>query len=153
MQTKLFYGWIVAGCVCTITFFAFGSAYTFTTFFESYQVEFNTSRSATSLVFAIAGFIYFSLGAVSGQIADRLGARWVIVSGIIVIGLGLLLSSFARSVSQIYLFYGIGMGVGVGLAYVPSVGVVQRWFIKKKASRGSFTQPLIIAPQRAATGR
>jgi MFS family permease len=132
MRLKVFYGWIVVACVCVILFFAFGSVYSFTTFFASFQMEFRTSRSSTSFVFAIAGFIYFSLGAISGQIADRIGSRWVIASGMVVIGLGLLLSSFAVTVRQIYLFYGLGIGIGVGFAYVPAVGVVQRWFVAQR---------------------
>ena len=132
MQLKIFYGWIVVACVCVILFFAFGSVYSFTTFFESFQMEFGISRSSTALVFAIAGFIYFSFGAISGQIADRIGSRWVIASGVVVIGLGLLLSSFAVTVRQIYIFYGLGIGIGVGFVYVPAVGVVQRWFVAQR---------------------
>ena len=74
-KTTIFYGWIIVACVFVILFVIFGSAYSFSTFFESLQTEFDTSRSSVSLVFAIAGFIYFSLGAISGQIADRFGTR------------------------------------------------------------------------------
>jgi OFA family oxalate/formate antiporter-like MFS transporter len=131
-KLKIFYGWIVVACVCVLLFLAFGSVYSFTTFFESFQAEFNTSRSSTSLVFAIAGFLYFSLGAISGQIADRVGSRWVIVFGVAVIGIGLLLSSLATTVRHIYISYGLGIGIGVGFTYVPAVGVVQRWFVVRR---------------------
>ncbi|MEN8245666.1 MAG: MFS transporter [Thermodesulfobacteriota bacterium] len=129
---RVFYGWIVVVCVSILLFLTFGSVYSFTTFFESFQVELGTSRSSTSFVFAIAGFLYFSLGAVSGQVADRVGSRWVIIFGVVVIGLGLLLSSFAATVRQIYIFYGLGIGIGVGFTYVPAVGVVQRWFVDRR---------------------
>jgi MFS family permease len=33
---------------------------------------------------------------------------------------------------QIYAIYGLGTGVGVGFVYVPAVGVVQRWFVRKR---------------------
>ncbi|MBW2176945.1 MAG: MFS transporter [Deltaproteobacteria bacterium] len=131
-RLKIFYGWIVVACVCVLLFLAFGSVYSFTTFFESFQAEFGTSRSSTSLVFAIAGFIYFSLGAISGQIADRIGSRWVIAFGVAVIGLGLLMSSFATTVRQLYISYGLCIGIGVGFTYVPAVGVVQRWFVVRR---------------------
>jgi MFS family permease len=128
----IFYGWVVVACVFVILFVAFGSAYSFTTFFESLQAEFHTSRSSTSFVFAIAGFLFFSLGAVSGLIADRIGSRRVIIFGIFVIGTGLLLASRAAALWQIYTAYGLGIGIGVGFAYVPSVGVVQRWFVRRR---------------------
>ncbi|MDH3883827.1 MAG: MFS transporter, partial [Desulfobacterales bacterium] len=128
----IFYGWIVVACVCVILFIAFGSVYSFTTFFKSLQVEFQTTRSSTSLIFAIAGFIYFCLGAVSGQIADRIGSKWVITFGVLVIGTALLVASRAATVQQIYAIYGLGIGIGVGFVYVPAVGVVQRWFVQKR---------------------
>ena len=110
----IFYGWVVVACVFVILFVAFGSAYSFTTFFESLQAEFHTSRSSTSFVFAIAGFLFFSLGAVSGLIADRIGSRRVIIFGIFVIGTGLLLASRAAALWQIYTAYGLGIGIGIG---------------------------------------
>jgi MFS family permease len=130
----IFYGWIVVACALVILFVAFGSVYSFTTFFESLQVEFNTSRSSTSLVFAIAGFIFFSLGAVSGWISDRIGSRWVIAFGVLLIATGLLLASRATTIRQIYVVYGAGIGIGVGFVYVPTVGVVQRWFVRKRGT-------------------
>jgi MFS family permease len=131
-KRTIFYGWIVVACVFVILLLAFGSAYTFSTFFESLQMEFGTSRSSISFVFSIAGFLYFSLSALSGQIADRFGSRRVIIFGVIVISISLLLSSRARTMWQIYAAYSLGIGIGIGFAYAPSMGVVQRWFVKRR---------------------
>lgn len=129
---SVFYGWIVVACVFVILLLAFGCVYSFATFFESLQLEFNTSRGSISLIFAIAGFIYMSLGAVSGQLADRIGSRWIIAGGVVVIGLALLLASRATTMWQIYIVYSVGIGIGVGFTYVPAVGVVQRWFVRQR---------------------
>jgi len=131
-KRTIFYGWIVVACVFVILLLAFGSAYTFSTFFESLQIEFGTSRSSISFVFSIAGFLYFSLSALSGQIADRFGSRRVIIFGVIVISISLLLSSRAKTMWQIYAAYSLGIGIGIGFAYAPSMGVVQRWFVKRR---------------------
>ncbi len=131
-KKTIFYGWIIVACVFVILLLAFGSAYTFSTFFESLQMEFGTSRSSVSFVFAIAGFLYFSLSPLSGQIADRFGSRRVIIFGVIVISISLLLSSRAKTMWQIYAVYSLGIGVGIGFAYAPSMGVVQRWFVKRR---------------------
>jgi MFS family permease len=48
------------------------------------------------------------------------------------VGLGLMLASMARSLSEVYLAYAVGVGFGVGLAYVPVLGAVQRWFTRKR---------------------
>jgi len=131
-KKTIFYGWIIVACVFVILLLAFGSAYSFSTFFESLQIEFGTSRSSVSFVFAIAGFLYFSLSPLSGQIADRFGSRRVIIFGVIVISISLLLSSRAKTMWQIYAVYSLGIGIGIGFAYAPSMGVVQRWFVKRR---------------------
>jgi len=131
-KKTIFYGWIIVACVFVILFVSFGSAYSFSTFFESLQMEFGTSRSSISFVFAIAGFLYFSLGAISGQIADRFGSRRVIIFGVIVLSISLLLAGRVKTIWQIYAVYGLGIGIGIGFAYAPSMGVVQRWFAKRR---------------------
>jgi MFS family permease len=85
-----------------------------------------------SLVFSLAGFLYFGLGVVSGPLADRFGSRRLAVTGMILTGLGLVAASFARSLPEVYAAYGLGVGLGVGCAYVPAIGAVQRWFVRRR---------------------
>jgi hypothetical protein len=58
----LFYGWFVVAAAFAITFVGFGCAYSFSAFIESMQRDFSDSRGSVSLVFALAGFLYFSVG-------------------------------------------------------------------------------------------
>ncbi|HEX3498677.1 MAG TPA: MFS transporter [Stellaceae bacterium] len=129
---RLFHGWLVVTGAFAVTFVGFGSAYTFSAFLTSLQTEFGASRGSVSLVFSLAGFLYFGLGVVSGPLADRFGSRRLAVTGMILIGLGLSLASIARSLAEIYLAYGLGVGLGVGCSYVPAVGAVQRWFVRRR---------------------
>ena len=128
----VFYGWYIVGSTFTLLFFGFGAAYSFAAFFTSLRDEFDASRGDVSLVFAITGFLYFTLGAVSGTVADRIGPRRVSLAGVALIAAGLLLASQAQALWQVYLTYSIGVGVGVGLIYVPTVGAVQRWFTVRR---------------------
>ena len=73
-------------------FLGFGCAYSFTTFFPELQSEFSASHASISLIFAIASFLYFALGAGAGMVADRLGPRWISVIGMLALGAGLALS-------------------------------------------------------------
>jgi MFS family permease len=84
------------------------------------------------LVFSLAGFLYFGLGIVSGPLADRFGSRRLAVAGMLLTGLGLAAASAARSLSEVYAAYGLGVGLGVGCAYVPAIGAVQRWFVRRR---------------------
>jgi len=119
----------------------FGAAYTFGAFFHPLQDEFGATRREISLVFALTGFLYFSLGAVSGRLADRVGPRRVIVAGGVLLGLGLLLAALTQRLWQVYLTYSLCVGVGVGLSYVPSIGTVQRWFVRRRG----FASGLAVA--------
>jgi MFS family permease len=131
-KSKIFYGWMVVAAAFAITFVGFGSAYTFSAFVPSLQQDFGASRGSVSIVFSLAGFLYFGLGIVSGPLADRWGARSLAVIGMILVGLGLACASAARNLFEVYIAYGLGVGLGVGCAYVPVLGAVQRWFVKRR---------------------
>jgi MFS family permease len=132
MGRGIFFGWFVVAATFTVLLLGFGVAYSFASFFDGLEADFQASRGDVSLIFSIAGFLYFSLGAISGPLSDRIGARPVVAFGIVLIAIGLLASSFAQNLWQIYLSYGAAVGVGIGFAYVPSVGVLQRWFVRRR---------------------
>jgi len=131
-RPSIFRGWFVVASAFAVTFVGFGCAYTFSAFLESLQRDFGASRGSVSLVFSLAGFLYFGLGIVSGPLADRFGSRSLAVTGMLLVGLGLAAASAARSLVEVYAAYGLGVGLGVGTAYVPAIGAVQRWFIRRR---------------------
>ena len=131
-NSRIFYGWFVVAAAFAVTFVGFGCAYTFSAFLDSLQRDFGASRGSVSLVFSLAGFLYFGLGVVSGPLADRYGSRRLALAGMLLIGLGLATASAARNLIEVYAAYGLGVGLGVGCAYVPAVGAVQRWFVRRR---------------------
>lgn len=124
--------WIIVVVGFVITFIGFGSAYSFSAFFEPLQKEFSASRGSVSLIFSLAGFLYFGFGLVSGFLADRFGARPLIITGMVLLSAGLVLAGFAQSLMQVYIAYGIGVGLGLGCAYVPMLAAVQRAFVARR---------------------
>ncbi|KWK25513.1 MFS transporter permease [Burkholderia stagnalis] len=138
---RLFYGWYVVAAAFAVTFVGFGSAYTFSAFVESLQRDFAASRGQISLVFSLAGCLYFGFGVVSGPLADRLGSRPLAVAGMLLTAAGLAAAGAARTLMQVYVAYGLGVGLGVGCAYVPAVGAVQRWFVRRRG----FASGLAVA--------
>jgi MFS family permease len=140
-KSRIFYGWWVVAAAFAITFLGFGSAYTFSAFLEQLQHDFGASRGSVSLVFSLAGFLYFGLGIVSGPLADHFGSRPLVVTGMILLGLGLALASAAHNLIEVYVAYGLGVGLGMGCAYVPAIGAVQRWFVRRRG----FASGLAVA--------
>jgi MFS family permease len=155
LEPRLFYGWFVVAAGFAVTFIDFGCAYSFSAFVAPLQQEFGMSRGSVSLVFSLAGFLYFMLGMVSGPLADRWGSRQMAVIGMILIGLGLVAASAAQSLWQVYAAYGLGVGLGVGSSYVPAMGAVQRWFVRRRgfasgiASAGIGVGTLAVPPLAA----
>jgi len=148
-----YYGWVVVVAAFTLMFVGFGAAYSFAAFFGAFQSEFSASRAHVSLVFSVAAFLWFTLGAPGGMLADRFGPRRVCLAGVACLVVAPLLASGARSIETLYLTYSVGIGVGVGLTYVPSVGAVQPWFVRNRAfasgiaiagiGAGNFLVPLL----------
>ena len=135
---RLFYGWVVVASAFVVMLVGFGSAYTFAAYFPSLQLAFGASRGDVSLVFSLAGFVYFALGPVAGALADWRGPRLPVGLGIVLLALGLALAGQATTLLQVYLAYGIGVGLGVGLSYVPAIGVVQAWFARRRAQASGY---------------
>ncbi len=129
---RIFYGWFVVAGAFAVTFVGFGCAYTFSAFLPSLQHDFAASRGSISLVFSLAGFLYFALGMVSGPLADRFGPRRLAVIGMLLTGAGLAAASMARSLGEVYAAYGLGVGLGIGASYVPVLGAMQQWFVRQR---------------------
>ncbi len=151
-SSRIFHGWVVTAAAFAVTLMGFGSAYAFSAFFASLQHDFGASRGSVSLVFSLAGFLYFGLGIVSGPLADRWGARRLAVIGMVLTGIGLAAAGLAQGLMEVYIAYGLGVGVGLGCAYVPAVGAVQRWFVRRRglasglASAGIGVGTLVMPP-------
>jgi len=126
------YAWVVVWA----TFFAlaiiFGVSYSFAAFFASFAGEFSAQRADVSLVFGLSGGVYFVFGAGAGMLADRFGPRAVTCAGMLLIAAGLLLCSFAGSMSMVYAAYGVGVGLGIALVYTPAIACVQPWFTQRR---------------------
>ena len=70
-----------------------------------------------------------------GTQLPRLGPRRLAVAGGLLFGLGYLLAALAllwKSLTLLYLGYGVIGGIGLGLGYVTPVATVARWFPDKK---------------------
>jgi len=150
------YAWVVVWACFVALAVIFGVSYSFAAFFEPFTLEFQAQRADVSLVFGLSGLIYFVLGAGAGMLADRFGPQVVAGSGMVLIGLGLLASSWATSLAMVVLAYGVGLGVGIGLVYAPAIGCVQPWFQRRRglaaglASAGIGAGTLLVPLAAAA---
>lgn len=122
-------GWQVVLGAFLVTLVGFGAIYSYSAFAEEIAAEFGSPRSAVTLVFILSGSACFFVSAVSGLLADRLGARVLAAAGMALVGLGLMIAATAKTLIEVYVGYGLLIGLGTGFAYVPAVAAVQRWFV------------------------
>ncbi len=149
-------GWVAVGCAFVSMFICFGVVYSFGAFFDPMSSEFDTSSSATSALFSITTFIFFTGGIISGMAVDRFGPKPILIFGGFSMGLGLYLTSLVNSLWVGYITYGLGVGVGVACGYVPMLAVVGAWFERRRAAAlgvsvtGVGLGTLVVAPLAAA---
>ena len=149
-------GWyVVAGAFLILTL-GFGSLYSFGTFFAPLQDAFGASRAPVSAAFSLAVLALFIIGPVTGTLADRLGPRALVAGGTALVGIGLVMASFAQALWQVQVAFTVFIGVGVGMSYVPAAGAVQKWFDRRRglasgiAIAGIGVGTLVVPPIGAA---
>ncbi|MFB2566089.1 MFS transporter [Rhizobium sp. IMFF44] len=126
-------GWKVVAAAHVLTAVTFGAAYSFSATLPGLAAEFSASRGEIALVFSISAFLFYSLGAIAGPLADRWSPRGLVLLGLAAMILGYIGASRAGSLTALYIWYGFGVGFGIGLSYVPAIGAVQSWFIHKRS--------------------
>lgn len=135
-------------------FVSFGVLFSFGLFLTPLAEEFDTSTGVIAPLFSGSVFFYYLFSAVGGRLADTGGPRTVVAFGAAALPLGLVLSSLAGAVWQLYLFYVPLVGLAVGSCYSPLIGAVGRRFTDRRAvaiavlltglGGGSLLMPLFI---------
>lgn len=129
-----------------------GAIYTWSLFNRPLAENFGWSESEVVFTFAITIFVFALSTLISGPLQDKKGPRYVARIGGLLFGSGLVLSSMATSLTQLYIFYGILVGSGVGFVYVCPLSTCLKWFPDRKGlitgiSLGAFgLGGLIVKP-------
>ena len=103
---------------------------------------------------SIAQFCLFFFCYPSSLLSERYGCRRVVIAGGLITSLGLLLSSFANSLTEIYITHGIIVGFGTSISYLPALVMVAYYFDRKRsfatgiAASGSNLGALGLAPMQ-----
>jgi MFS family permease len=111
----------------------FGAAYSFGAFFAAIADELGAGSAQTATVFSIMTFSFLSLGAVTGRLADRFGARPLILTAAGALGVGLWATAQVQSVVVGYLTFGFGAGLAAACGYIPAIAAVGRKVTERQA--------------------
>lgn len=130
---RIFYGWWVVAAG-TITYaLGYGARYGFAVIFPSLVEEFGWSRDIAATVLSSHMLVYGLVAPVVGAVVDRLGARFTMGLGALILGSGLAFSALGQSPWHFWLSFGFLFGTGLCLVgAVPFAMVLRNWFEKRR---------------------
>lgn len=128
---KFFYGWSMVVVAAIGLCLSYGPiiVYSFGVFIKPLTQELHASRANISFLFTLAGLVQSISSPLTGRLADRFGARRVILVSTIIFALLLVFSHLlSPNLWIFYAFFGVLGFVGSGPAPIPYVKVISRWF-------------------------
>ncbi|PSU67496.1 oxalate:formate antiporter [Photobacterium phosphoreum] len=109
-----------------------GILYAWSVFKKALVVDLGWSNADASLPYTVA-IITFALSLlVAGILQDRMGPRRVLILGTVMIGLGMIVSSFATTPMMLVLTFGVMTGSGIGFGYACLSPSAMKWFHPSK---------------------
>jgi MFS family permease len=128
LRMGLSYRWVIVGAGALMTCVGIGAMFSLAVYLQPMSAETGWSRagisSAMTIDFLTMGLAGFGWGAAS----DKFGTRPVVLSGAVLLGLGLFLASRATSLLQFQLTYGIVVGAAAGAFFAPMIAAATQWF-------------------------
>src|SRR5882757_3657819 len=132
VETKA--SWVVASVALAILGMSFGAAWITAVALKDIASEVGGSRSVPALAGALAWLGSGIGGIIMSRVAERVGTRWTVIFGSLMIGLGLLISTYGPP-WPLWIGHGVFIGL-IGLAGInaPLYIYVSRWFDKRRGS-------------------
>lgn len=146
------YGWVIVAAGSLLGCVAIGALFSLAVFLQPMSEATGWSRSGISTTMTI-DFLVMGVAAFGwGALTDRFGPRIVVLSGAVLLGLGLVLASRVATLLQFQLVYGVVVGVAAGAVFAPMIATVTGWFDRRRSlavslvSAGMGVAPMTVAP-------
>lgn len=152
LNIRFFYGWVVVALTFVATLMAAGIRAAPQTFVKPLEADFGWSRGSIMSAVSINLVLYGAIGPISGRIQDRHGVRVVMLTALILLGVGVGLTAFIDQLWEFVLVWGFIVGAGAGgMSSVLAASVAHRWFVRHRGvmlgflnSAGSTGQLIFI---------
>lgn len=126
--------WVVASVALFIMMMAFGAAWITAVALKDIADEVGGTRSIPALASALAWLGSGAGGIMMGRIAERIGTRWTVLFGALMIGLGLAISTLGPP-WPLWIGHGLFIGlIGLGGINAPMYIYVSLWFDRRRGS-------------------
>lgn len=128
---QLVLGVICMACVANLQ-------YGWTQFVNPIDARFHWGREKIQFAFSLFVVIETWLVPVEGYLVDRLGPRWVVLAGSVLVAAAWLINAHSDSLSMLYVGAALG-GVGTGSVYGTCVGNALKWFPGRRGIAAGVT--------------
>ena len=126
--------WRIAAVSLTLLAVSFGAPWMTTVALKQIAAEVGGSRSIPAAAAALAWFGSGLGGILMGQVAERVGIRWTVAFGALMIAIGLAFSSLGPH-WQIHVGHGLFIGLlGLSCINAPLYVYVSKWFDRRRGS-------------------
>jgi len=157
LRTPVHRAWWVAAAVLGALVAAAGFRSSTGALLEPLEKEFGWSRTTTSGAVTANLVLYGITAPFAAAVMDRLGLRRVMVSALLLIGIGSGATVLMTAPWQLWILWGVFVGIGTGaMALVLGSVVANRWFATRRGlvtgvfSAASSTGQLVFLPSIAA---
>ncbi len=101
--------------------------YAWTLFTKPIQAHLHVTLVAVQWTFTLFVALETWLVPFEGYLVDRIGPRFMLGIGAIMVGLGWIGAGRAETINSLYFWYGVG-GIGAGVVYGGTIGNTLKWF-------------------------
>jgi OFA family oxalate/formate antiporter-like MFS transporter len=129
-------GWTVVLTAVSINLIL-GVLYAWSVMGKALVLQLHWTRAQASLPFTISAASFALMMIFAGRWQDKIGPRYVAMLGGIILGLGLIASSFAHTPEMMVVTFGLIGGLGIGLGYSATTPPSIKWF--PPAKKGLIT--------------
>jgi len=150
--SKYNYAWVIVIVGTLMMAASYGLMYSFSVFFKPMAEYFNWDRATMSAVYSTSIVSRGALSIGAGWLADRFGARKIMIIAGILLALGFLLSSQVKDLWQFFITYALIVSSGLSGTFGIVTAVTSRWFMKRRGlalgivSSGVGLGTLLIVP-------
>jgi MFS family permease len=150
------YAWVIVGVLAVTMTIASGARFLFGVVLKPVSEEHGWNRAELTGAVMLGMIVISICQPLVGLLIDRIGPKRILVSGLALLAVALIPLSFASSLWQIYVLYGVLTSLALAAASpVLATALVGRWFQAKRglamslATSGSAFGQLLIVPVAA----
>ena len=153
ISSRLHYGWIVLTVGTLVVFGALGLArFGYTVVLPAMQtgLEMDNTQAGVLATSNLVG--YLTLSVLGGALAAKFGPRLVITTGLVLAGVGMLLTGMVEHILPAALWRAV-TGIGSGASNVPMMALLAAWFVSRRrglatgiAATGSSIGLITVGP-------